>query len=86
MQICSSMLINYEPVNPFAKVELRYERALKVYKFLTTATWLLVVVSGIVFSLYPHADGIHGGKTIWDQNKAHPTPFALNPILVNIYW
>ncbi|KAG7007849.1 hypothetical protein G7Y79_00008g024870 [Physcia stellaris] len=82
----TAVIQRVQTLNPFAKVELRYERALKIYRFLTTATWLLVVVSGIVFSLYPHADGIHGGKTIWDQNKAHPTPFALNPILVNIYW
>lgn len=80
------MLIQYEPVNPFAKVELRYERALKVYRFLTTATWLLVVASSIVFSLYPHGDEFQSAKTIWHQNKAYPTPFALNPILVIIYW
>lgn len=28
----------------------------------------------------------NGNHTIWHQNRLHPTPFSLNPTIINLYW
>ena len=68
-------------VNPFAKRETHDKRQLLIYKILTIVSWLLVVLVSISCS-FPAAER----RTIWGQNKAHPTPFSLNPVITDIYW
>ncbi|MCJ1455792.1 hypothetical protein MMC28_006148 [Mycoblastus sanguinarius] len=69
-------------MNPFAKRSSHNKRSLLVYKTLTILTWLLVLAVGIFFTFKAPING----KTIWDQNKAHPTAFALDPMTTSIYW
>ncbi|KAL9136980.1 MAG: hypothetical protein Q9175_001813 [Cornicularia normoerica] len=71
-----------QTMNPFAKREKHDKRAIVVFRFLTLFTWLLVLVVSILFNVKAPANG----QTIWDQNKAHPTPFSLNPEITSVYW
>lgn len=70
------------PVNPFTKRESHNKRSLLAYRFLTSSTWLLLVVLSVYYSLYAPSNG----RTIWDQSKAHPTAYSLNPEIVSVYW
>jgi hypothetical protein len=69
-------------VNPFTKRESHNKRSLLAYRFLTSSTWLLLVVLSVYYSLYAPSNG----RTIWDQSKAHPTAYSLNPEIVSVYW
>ncbi|CAD6565864.1 MAG: Leucine aminopeptidase 1 [Alectoria sarmentosa] len=69
-------------VNPFAKRESLNRRSIVIFRFLTLFTWLLVLVLSVFFNVKAPANG----KTIWDQNRAHPTPFSLNPEIASFYW
>ncbi|MCJ1306988.1 hypothetical protein MMC25_000632 [Agyrium rufum] len=71
--------------NPFSKQESHGPRSLLVYKVLTMASWLLVLITTVYFT----ADAPEPGKynrSIWKQNKAYPTAFSLNPFITDIYW
>ncbi|RMZ88112.1 hypothetical protein DV736_g4661, partial [Chaetothyriales sp. CBS 134916] len=74
--------------NPFAKREEFSSSNLLAYKVLTIITWLLVVISGAYYSVHAPEDckAHHHCHTIWGQNKARPTPFALNSVVTDIYW
>ncbi|RMZ83416.1 hypothetical protein DV737_g1662, partial [Chaetothyriales sp. CBS 132003] len=74
--------------NPFAKREEFSSSNLLAYKVLTIITWLLVVISGAYYSVHAPEDckPHHHCHTIWGQNKARPTPFALNSVVTDIYW
>ncbi|KAI9880577.1 MAG: hypothetical protein M1830_002276 [Pleopsidium flavum] len=77
-------------VNPFAKRESHTRESLIAYKALTILSWLLVLVCSVLHTFYAPGDGKpsghHANRTIWGQNKAHPTPFALNEIITSLYW
>ncbi|MCJ1366060.1 hypothetical protein MMC16_005185 [Acarospora aff. strigata] len=77
-------------VNPFMKRESHTRGSLVAYKVLTILSWLLVLVLGILYTFNAPDDGPSGGKharrTIWGQNRAHPTPFSLNKIITSLYW
>ncbi|MCJ1479433.1 hypothetical protein MMC13_008119 [Lambiella insularis] len=72
-------------VNPFAKRESHTQRSLLAYKILTVASWFLVHVVNIHYGFNAPA-GDTSGHSIWEQNRLHPTPFSLNPAIVDIYW
>jgi len=73
--------------NPFAKRESHSAQVVWTYKFLTIITWLLVVISSVYYSFHhPHDDVKHYRHTIWGVNKVYFTPFALNSVIVNIYF
>ncbi|MCJ1264158.1 hypothetical protein MMC22_004029 [Lobaria immixta] len=74
-------MANAQNLNPFARRETHGKQSLLIYKILTIVTWLLVLVVSISCSV----SGA-GRRTIWGQNKAHPTPFSLNPFITDIYW
>ncbi|MCJ1387332.1 hypothetical protein MMC18_000174 [Xylographa bjoerkii] len=74
-----------EAYNLFAKRESHTQRSLLAYKLLTVASWFLVHIVDIHFGFNAPA-GDTSGRSIWGQNKAHPTPFSLNPQIVDIYW
>lgn len=74
-------ILTESTVNPFAKRESHSKQQLLVYKVLTILTWILVVIVSIAGS-FKSGDR----RTIWGQNKAHPTPFSLNPFITDIYW
>ena len=69
-------------VNPFARRENYEKRILILYRGITIIAWLLVLLLSLVYSI----DDPKGAKTIQRQNADHPSPFALSPILVAIYW
>lgn len=80
-------------MNPFAKRESHTPRTLTAYKLLTIASWLLLVATSITstFSAPPGRHTAHhpthrDARTIWAQNSANPTPFALNAVLTSIFW
>lgn len=68
-------------LNPFARRESHDKKQLLVYKIFTIVTWVLVVVVTIA-CCFPSP----GRRTIWGQNRAHPTPFSLNPLITDLYW
>jgi len=70
------------------KTEQPNARSLLAYKILTTASFLLVHITNIHFAWTAPAgaDGKPSYRTIWEQNRAHPTPFSLNEPIVDIYW
>jgi len=79
------LLTRVTPDNPFSKRESHTSRSLLAYKVLTVASWFLVHVVDIHFGFNAPA-GDHTNPSIWGQNHAHPTPFSLNPYIVDIYW
>lgn len=72
-------------INPFVKREQFGRGSLTTYKVLTILSWFAVHVVNIHFAWNAPA-GDHGNRTIWGQNSAHPSPFSLNPAIVNVYW
>ncbi len=70
--------------NLFSKRDEHSNRSLTIYKVLTVASWLLVMITNIHFA-WNAPDGTQG-RSIWGQNKAHKTPFSLNPAIVDVYW
>lgn len=70
-------------VNPFSKRDTHDAQTVWFYKVTTIITWLLVVASSVYYNYHAPTDD-KCGHTIWGQNG--PTPFALNPIIVDIYW
>ena len=75
------------PDNPFAKREEFGSKSLVAYKVLTIISWLLVLVTGILYTFYKPPPGKgHRNRPIWDQNSAHRTPFALNSAITSLYW
>jgi len=58
-------------------------------RIVTVVSWLLVVLTSFYYSFRRPHDGIakhQRGNTIWGQNRAHHTPFALNTVISSIYW
>lgn len=76
------------PDNPFYKHDEISPRSVTTYKVLTIASLLVVHITNIHFAWNAPEDANHKPyyQTIWGQNKAHSTPFALNPAIVDIYW
>jgi hypothetical protein len=54
----------------------------------TVISWLLLVVTSFWYSFHtPHEHKRHHhNHTIWGQNRAHHTPFAINTVLGSLYW
>jgi len=72
--------------NPFSKRESHSPRAVWTYKILTFLTWLLLVITTFYYSFNIPLDDRLPARTIFGQNSFHHTPFALNKIIVSIYW
>ncbi|OKL62544.1 hypothetical protein UA08_02737 [Talaromyces atroroseus] len=71
--------------NPFAKRESHHRNLLITYQVLSVLSWILVVVTGIYYSLHKPHDVKHG-HNIWKQANKHPTPFSQNTVITGIYW
>jgi len=76
---------NIHKINPFMKRDEHSRGGLIGYKVLTILSWFLVHIVNIHFAWNAPA-GDHTNRTIWGQNKVHPSPFSLNPTIVDIYW
>ncbi|KAI9892230.1 MAG: hypothetical protein M1814_001689 [Vezdaea aestivalis] len=72
--------------NPFSKKEAHGQKSVLTYKILTTLSWLLVVVSGFYYSFHAPKEGKYAHRTIFGQNRAIPTPFSPNQVIISIYW
>ena len=85
-----ALILLQHAVNPFVRRETHSQGSLLAYKVLTILSWLVVLVLSILYTFEAPDDGPHKGKhahrTIWGQNRAHPTPFALNKLITSIYW
>ncbi|KAI9370638.1 hypothetical protein BJX61DRAFT_81543 [Aspergillus egyptiacus] len=77
-----SSLNNY---NPFARHESHGSYLLAAYRFLAPLSWVLVVVTGIFYSIHSPSD-VYDGHSIWSQFRHHFTGFTVNTIVVQIYW
>jgi len=73
-------------INPFSKRDSHDARTVLAYKILTIVTWLLVVLSSVYYNFYAPQDDVLPRRSIWDQNKHYHTAFAMNSIIVSIYW
>jgi len=76
----------FEYANPFVKRESHSPRAFWAYRVLTFITWLLLVTTTFYYVCNVPTDDSLAGHTIFGQNRAHPTPFTLNKIILSIYW
>lgn len=79
-------MANFNDFNPFARRDTHSRHSILTYKILTVLSWLLVV---IVQGYYVHHRPEEGGfkyRSIWGQSAAHPTPFTINKIFVDVYW
>ncbi|EKD20130.1 uncharacterized protein L3040_002197 [Drepanopeziza brunnea f. sp. 'multigermtubi'] len=80
-------MLSFSQSNPFARRESQSVEAVWTYKVLTIISWLLVVVTSINYTFaVPQHDVQLWRNTIWGQNKAFPTPFALNALMASLYW
>jgi len=78
-------MVNWNKANPFARREEHGTISLTTYKILTFVSWLLVHIANIHYAWnMPSHKARH--QTIWGQNARFPTPFSLNPTIVDIYW
>ncbi|KAL2266995.1 hypothetical protein VTJ83DRAFT_4272 [Remersonia thermophila] len=79
--------MNLQQVNPFARRESHGAGAILWYRFLTVVSWALAVAFTVHYTFEaPPGHGKHHGRTIWDQNGAHPSGFTLNSIITSVYW
>jgi hypothetical protein len=61
-------------------------RTILLWRILTPVSWLIVVLTSIIYTFSrPHEGKYHRG-TIWGINSLHHTPFALNAVIASIYW
>jgi len=73
--------------NPFTRRESHSSSSILAYKIWTIITWLLVVISTVYYTFHaPDDDKRRWRQTIWGQNHRYLTPFALNSVIVSIYW
>ncbi|KAF2763193.1 DUF1774-domain-containing protein [Pseudovirgaria hyperparasitica] len=75
-------------INPFKSGDSSREAVL-TYKIGTALSWLLLLITSVYYTFARPHDGGNGRKdrhTIWGQNDLHPTAFALNSVIVSIYW
>ncbi|KAH9206011.1 hypothetical protein DL95DRAFT_79297 [Leptodontidium sp. 2 PMI_412] len=80
-------MAGFSQANPFARRESHNVQAIWTYKVLTILTYLLVVITSVNYTFaHPNDDKKHWRNTIWGQNKAFPTPFALNALMGSLYW
>ncbi len=80
------MLI-YHLANPFAKRDSYNVKTVWAYKVLTILSWLLNVLVCIYYTFGMPSDHKKAWRnTIWGQNRAFATPFALNALIASIYW
>jgi len=73
-------------VNPFQEQSTYSRRSLIAYRITTTISWLVLVITSIYYAFAAPHEGHYHRRTIWGQNSAHHTPFALNRVIVSIYW
>jgi len=73
--------------NPFAKRESHSAPVVWTYKIVTILSWLLVVITSIYYTYHiPADDHKHWRHTIWGVNRAYATPFAVNSLIISLYW
>ncbi|TID23679.1 DUF1774-domain-containing protein [Venturia nashicola] len=75
-----------ELTNPFREASSYSKNAITAYKILTPISWLVLVITSIYYAFEAPHEGKYHRRTIWSQNSHHHTPFALNRIIVSIYW
>jgi len=73
-------------VNPFSKRDSHDKNAIITYKVLTVLTYLLSMMSTVYYTFNIPRDDKFARRTIWGQNNAFHTGFALNSIITSIYW
>lgn len=74
-------------VNPFARRDTHPVQAIWTYKICTVISWLVLVVASFYYTFHaPQDDKKHWRNTIWGQNSAHGTPFAMNAFIASLYW
>lgn len=73
-------------LNPFTKHDEFSRESVLLYKITTVITWLILVITSFYYTFNPPHDGKYPRRTIWGQNHVHNNPFAMNPIIVSVYW
>ncbi|KAF2464439.1 DUF1774-domain-containing protein [Lindgomyces ingoldianus] len=73
-------------VNPFSRHDEFSRKSILAYKITTAVTWLIIVVTSFYYTFNAPHEGKYERRTIWGQNHAHPSPFAMNAIIVSVYW
>lgn len=62
------------------------KRSLHAYRVSTALSWLLLVITSFYYTFNAPGEGKHHRDTIFGQNHRRHTPFALNSVIVSIYW
>lgn len=68
------------------KRETYPKRSVNAYRVTTALSWLLLVVTSFWYTFNKPTEGTHHRDTIFGQNSRRHTPFALNSVIVSIYW
>jgi len=79
-------MVDAKTFNPFAKRETHDKTAVLLYKILTFVSWLLLLITTVYYAVRAPHDGKYSRHSIWEQNRLHPTAFALNAVITSIYW
>ncbi|KAL1302190.1 hypothetical protein AAFC00_002620 [Neodothiora populina] len=77
---------NVHSINPFMSRETYPKRSVHAYRVSTALSWLLLVITSFYYTFNKPTEGKHHRDTIFGQNSRRHTPFALNSIIVSIYW
>jgi len=73
-------------VNPFLTQSSYSRNSVIAYRITTTISWLVLLITSIFYTFsHPH-EGRYSRHTIWGQNYHRHTPFALNSVIVSLYW
>lgn len=73
-------------VNPFKTHSDPSVERVVTLKILTAISYIVVLVHAIYYTFAKPHEGKGPRHTIWGQNEAHNTPFAMNSIITSIYW
>ncbi|KAF1983353.1 DUF1774-domain-containing protein [Aulographum hederae CBS 113979] len=75
-------------INPLNKNTSTSSRApnLTAYKVGTAVSWIVLVITSLVYDFSAPREGRHARRTIWGQNSHNHTPFAMNAVITSLYW
>lgn len=73
-------------MNPFSKRANFDRSSIITYKVITAIAYLLLVVTCLYYTFARPHEGHKPRRTIWGQNGARPSGFALNSVIASVYW
>ncbi|KAI9662914.1 MAG: hypothetical protein M1821_007961 [Bathelium mastoideum] len=73
-------------VNPFQSRPALSRRLLLTYRIIIPLSLIISIVPTTYYTFARPKQGLYTRLSIWGQNREHPSPFALHPLLTCLYW